>query len=246
MQYYRAAKGEIIQHRKDVIKSDRARQRFEFQQARKDRIEAEKIAKKEERRKAAQQAKAKAGTNTGKADDLIQAALTRVAEKKAAETPEQQRAKAERLLKSAENRLEVAASKLQELNQNGSPEQQEQAKAKVEAARLKLEDARSKLAGLSEAYDEPVVQVTQQAEVTPPPKKAELNPEQQQSKLERLAASAEKRLKVAEDKLITLEGTGTEEEKQQAQNKVEAARLKFEEAKANLVEHTKLTVTEGE
>ena len=147
VQYYRAAKGEILQHRKDVIASDRARQRFEFQQARKEKIEAEKLAKKEARRKAAAEAKAKAGSQQepGKADDLIQAAMARVAEKKAAETPEQTQAKLERILKSAENRLEVAEGKLQEQISNGSPEQQEQAKAKVEAARLRLEDARAKL-----------------------------------------------------------------------------------------------------
>lgn len=248
VQYYRAAKGEINQHRKDAVKSERARQRFEFQQERKEKVEAEKAAKKEERRLAAQKAKAKAGTNEGKADDLIQAAMARVASKKAEETPEQQRAKLERLLNSAENRLKVAEEKLAVQEESGTSEQQEQAKAKVEAARLKLADARKKLAELDSdaasntqnntAQTTEKVQTAENegsaAPAATPPVAPQLTPEQQQSKLERLASSAEKRLKSAEEKLQAAESEGSAEDLAKLKDSVEKCRGKLQEAQQKL------------
>ena len=146
VQYYRAAKGEIIQHQKDTVVADRARKRFEFQKSRKEKIEAEKAAKKEARRKAAEKAREKTGSDSSAADDIIQAAIARAAEKRAGETPEQLQAKLERAISGVENRIELAQKKYQGLLAEGTVEQQEQALAKVEGLQLKLQGSREKLA----------------------------------------------------------------------------------------------------
>ena len=58
MQYYRFAKGEIRTAQHEACKSERARHRFEFKQARMAREEAEKEAKRQQRAQAAQKAAA--------------------------------------------------------------------------------------------------------------------------------------------------------------------------------------------
>ena len=155
VQYYRAAKGEIRQLAQEKIKADRARERFEFNKLRKERAETEKAAKREARRLAAEQAKAKlsdqneAATASGQASDVVQAALAKVAAKQV--TPEQQQAKLERSVKSAESRLErlqkkLAVGQAESADPKLTPEQVESYKAQIESARLKLNEAQQKLA----------------------------------------------------------------------------------------------------
>ena len=80
VQYYRNSKGEIKKAQKEKIKSDHARERFEFHKERIELAEKEKEAKRAARREAAQKAKESA-TGEGSSIDIIAAAKARAAEK---------------------------------------------------------------------------------------------------------------------------------------------------------------------
>ncbi len=172
VQYYRAAKGEIRQAREEKVKSDHARDRFEFHKERIEQAEREKEAKRAARREATQQAKADhlAATANGtavpsaapsapataapagavpssSAADIIAAAQARAAAKQA--SPEDQRAKLERTIASAEQRLKMAEEKLAEAINDDSGKQ-DKLSAAVENTRQKLEQSKSKLAELAE------------------------------------------------------------------------------------------------
>ena len=166
VQYYRAAKGEIRQAREEKVKSDQARERFEFHKERIEQAEREKEAKRVARREATQQAKADhlAATANGassapataapsgaipssSAADIIAAAQARAAAKQA--SPEDQRAKLERTIASAEQRLKMAEEKLAEAI-NSDTGKQDKLSAAVENTRQKLEQSKSKLAELTE------------------------------------------------------------------------------------------------
>ena len=73
VQYYRNSKGEIKQAQKEKIKSDHARERFEFHKERIELAEKEKEAKRAARREAAQKAKESAA-GSGSSIDIIAAA----------------------------------------------------------------------------------------------------------------------------------------------------------------------------
>lgn len=157
VQYYRAAKGEIRKHDEEKRKSDHARQRFEFHKARLEKAEADKTAKREARRQAAETAhtapapavSADDQAKPSATDDLIRAAMEKAAARQA--SPEQQKAKLERGVEAAENRLKFAEEKLEEArtggegNEPASGEQLEKLQVKVDEARLKLQEARRKL-----------------------------------------------------------------------------------------------------
>ena len=156
VQYYRAAKGEIRQQDAEKKKADHARQRFEFHKARLERAEAEKAAKREARRLAAEEAQGKVAgdaipaSGPGSADDLIQAAMARAAARQS--SPEQQQAKLERGLEAARNRLQVAEAKLAEGEGEGlDTEPLDRLRARVEEARVKLAEAERKLAEFTPA-----------------------------------------------------------------------------------------------
>jgi len=152
VQHYRHSKGEIQKARAEKVKSDHARQRFEFHQQRMEQAERDKEAKRAARREAAEKAKASAaakanseGTSgTGSAADIIAAAQARAAAKKV--SPEQQQAKFERSIAGAEMRLQMAEEKLAQADESHSDEQKNILVAAVEAARQKLEQARGRLA----------------------------------------------------------------------------------------------------
>jgi electron transport complex protein RnfC len=166
VQYYRAAKGEIRRAREEKVKSDHARDRFEFHKERIEQAEREKEAKRAARREATQQAKADhaaatangsaaapskatptGATPSSSAADIIAAAQARAAAKQA--SPEDQRAKLERTIASAEQRLKMAEEKLAEAISSDSGKQ-DQLSAAVENTRQKLEQTKSKLAELAE------------------------------------------------------------------------------------------------
>ena len=162
VQYYRAAKGDIRQARDEKVKSDHARERFEFHKERIEQAEREKEAKRAARREATQQAKAdhaaaaangSAAPATSSASpssstaDIIAAAQARAAAKQA--SPEDQRAKLERTIASAEQRLKMAEEKLAEAV-NSDSGKQDKLSAAVENTRQKLEQSKSKLAELAE------------------------------------------------------------------------------------------------
>ena len=144
VQYYRNSKGEITKAKREKVKSDQARERFEFHKQRIELAEQEKEAKRTARRQAAQQAKA-SSASSGSAVDIIAAAKARASEKKA--DPQQQRAKLERSVASAEMRLQVAQEKLDSAVANSESEEKINAlKAAVTATQQKFEQAQARLA----------------------------------------------------------------------------------------------------
>ncbi|WP_148862431.1 electron transport complex subunit RsxC [Marinobacter fonticola] len=158
VQFYRHAKGEIRQQREDLLKSDRARQRFEARQARLEREQAEKDAKRKARAEAAAKAQAEKKAQQEKApakasaSAAVQAALARKGVKpSAAETVtpagpaveelESNLTKAKAKLKNMEGLLKDARAK------GGDVEKLERAVAKnqdrVDRAEQALADARN-------------------------------------------------------------------------------------------------------
>jgi electron transport complex protein RnfC len=155
VQHYRHSKGEIQKARADKVKSDHARERFEFHQQRIEQAEKDKEAKRAARREAAESAKAKAADASNKAAgdadkpaansaaDIIAAAQARAAAKKV--SPEQQQAKFERSIAGAEMRLQMAEEKLADADASQTEEQKNILSAAVEGARQKLEQAQLRL-----------------------------------------------------------------------------------------------------
>ena len=152
VQHYRHSKGEIQKARAEKVKSDHARQRFEFHQQRMEQAERDKEAKRAARREAADKAKATAAakataegaSGADSAADIIAAAQARAAAKKV--SPEQQQAKFERSIAGAEMRLQMAEDKLAEADDTQTDEQKNILVAAVEAARQKLDQAKGRLA----------------------------------------------------------------------------------------------------
>ncbi|MGV6807933.1 MAG: electron transport complex subunit RsxC [bacterium] len=164
VQYYRAAKGEIREIKLQKVKSDKARERFEFNKARKEREEAEKAAKREARKKAAAKA-SKAGSSESKVDDIVKAALQRVQQSK--QSPDEQRPRLERAVEHAKSRLDAAAAKLAEWEETGTPEQVEQGKARMQDARHRLDEAEQKLADLKSGESNTASVVKQKLSASP-------------------------------------------------------------------------------
>ena len=146
VQYYRNSKGEIKKARAEKVKSDHARQRFEFHQQRMEQAEKDKEAKRAARREAAEKAQATSGAKAGagSAADIIAAAQARAAAKKV--SPEQQQAKFERSIAGAEMRVQMAEEKLAEADSSQTDEQKNILNAAVEASKQKLEQAEARLA----------------------------------------------------------------------------------------------------
>ena len=144
VQYYRNSKGEIKQAQKAKIKSDHARERFEFHKERIELAEKEKEAKRAARREAAQKAKESAAGSESSID-IIAAAKARAAAKKP--SPEQQQAKLERAVESAQMRAQLAQEKLDSAKaDNESQEKLNALSAAVTASQQKLEQAQARLA----------------------------------------------------------------------------------------------------
>lgn len=154
VQYFRAGKGNIRHHLAEKEKSDRARRRFEFRQERIAREEADKEAKRNARKLAAEEAKQKlaeknaAGTapiNVVTAD-VVAAAVGKA--QAAQPTQQEQRAKLERILAAAQSSLENARQPLVP-NEAGAvitPEKLEKQQARIKQAELKVSAAEKKLA----------------------------------------------------------------------------------------------------
>src|SRR5690554_1697729 len=152
VQYYRAAKGSIRLHEIEKEKSDRSRRRFEFRQQRIAKEEAEKEAKRLARKQAAEEAKLKLAEKA-KAEPQapVQAQVVVDAVAKASsvqQSPDEQKAKLERILAAAKNSLENASKPLVP-NEEGAvitPEQLEKQQARIKQAELKVSEAERKLA----------------------------------------------------------------------------------------------------
>ncbi|MBK8188513.1 MAG: electron transport complex subunit RsxC [Cellvibrio sp.] len=148
VQYYRAAKGSIRQHLIEKEKSDRSRQRFEFRKERLAKEEAEKEAKRLARQKAAEEAKKQLADKQAAAPVPAQIVdPTKVAAPEL--SPDEQKAKLERLVAAAKNALEFAQKPLVSRDPKNKPiteEQLEKQAARIKQAELKLSEAENKLA----------------------------------------------------------------------------------------------------
>lgn len=149
VQYYRAAKGTIRQHELEKEKSDRSRRRFEFRQQRIAKEEAEKEAKRLARKQAAEEAKQKLAEKAAAPAPQTAVVAEAVAKARAVQqTPDEQKAKLERVLAAAQNSLEHARQPLVP-NEEGAvitPEQLEKQQARIKQAELKVSEAEKKLA----------------------------------------------------------------------------------------------------
>lgn len=150
VQYYRAAKAEVIQLRQDAEKSEHSRLRFEARQARKEREAAEKEAKRAARKKAAEE-KARLAAEAGSAEeDPIQAAIERAKAKKAAQVAgsanESELEKLEKAVVTTRKRLDTATTKLEAARAEGADHADalqlgvDKTRAKLEAAEKALQD----------------------------------------------------------------------------------------------------------
>ena len=156
VQYYRAAKGTIRQHELEKEKSDRSRRRFEFRQQRIAKEEAEKEAKRLARKQAAEEAKQKLAEKAVAPAPQTAVVAEAVAKARAVQqTPEEQKAKLERMLAAAQNSLEHARQPLVP-NEEGAvitPEQLEKQQARIKQAELKVSEAEKKLADFMATQD---------------------------------------------------------------------------------------------
>ncbi|MEL0616627.1 electron transport complex subunit RsxC [Cobetia marina] len=147
VQYYRFAKGEIRTAQHEARKSERARHRFEFKQARMAREEAEKEAKRQQRAQAAaaRAETATAADTTSTASAAAPSAPAAATDLKAFKTARAAAnialKKAEKALKAAQDSGESSASDLAALDAN------------VTAAKTRLASAESALKAASEASE---------------------------------------------------------------------------------------------
>ncbi len=227
VQYYRAAKGEIRKLQAEHLKSDRARERFEYQKRRKEKAEAEKAAKREARRKAAEQAKARAASGAetaapkqaGAADDLIKAAMARAAQRQS--KPEEQIERQQRALASAEERVARAQQKLADAEASGTDQQIDQARAGLADTRHRLSEANRKLSELQAA--EQSQSITEKINASP------------KALLEKKIAAITQRMATAEDKIA---GTEDPAVKQALRDGLAKQQRKLEEVRQQLAEST--------
>jgi electron transport complex protein RnfC len=237
VQYYRSAKSTIRQQQEEKIKSDHARQRFEFRKLRIEKAEQEKEAKRLARKKTAEEAKRlaaakKAAAETGENEkdtstasatvDPVAAAMARVQAKK--QDPIAQQNKLERALSSAQSRVE----KLQQRLEESDEDQKEKLSAQLKQAEVRLKDAESNLAKhLSEQSDsDSGAQVKKNSELKPAPKiamdvasaaierakakKEALEKMSPKEKLQSQVDSLETRVAKAKEKLQKAEEEGSE------------------------------------
>ena len=143
VQHYRSSKSDIKKAQEEKIKSDQARERFEFRQQRIELAEKEREAKRAARREAAKQAKASTGTDS--MADIVAAAQARTAAKKT--SPEQELAKLERAVSSAEMRVQKAQDKLDAATAGSETDEKINIlSAALSGAQQKLEKAKNRLA----------------------------------------------------------------------------------------------------
>ncbi|RLQ21689.1 electron transport complex subunit RsxC [Seongchinamella sediminis] len=229
VQYYRAAKAEVVQMRRDAEKSEHSRIRFEARQARLEREVAEKEARRAARKKAAEE-KARLAAEQGEAgEDPIQAAIERARAKKAAQAAgaasESEQEKLEKAVATTRKRLDTAESKLAAAREQGSDLVDalqtgvDKTRAKLEAAERALAEYRQANAPAEPAAEagNDAAQAAIQRAMAARAAEAEKSPEQKArdnlAKLEARLAKSEARLEQSraagdEEKIITaLEST---------------------------------------
>lgn len=194
VQYYRAAKSDIRLLDAEKEKSDHARQRFEARKARMEHVEAEKQAKREARKVAAEKAKQiQAEKAAPKAtEDLVAAAVSSVQSKTV--DPATEKAKLERTVSSTNSRIERATAQLNDAEKEGA----ESARIETLKARLKQAEQKAQQAQLRlDQFD--TKQTTIEHSANSVSTKMAASPKAQ---LEKSIATVEKRLATAKQKLI--------------------------------------------
>lgn len=246
VQYYRAAKGTIRQHELEKEKSDRSRRRFEFRQQRIAKEEAEKEAKRLARKQAAEEAKQKLAEKAAAPTPQTAVVAEAVAKARAVQqTPDEQKAKLERMLAAAQNSLEHARQPLVP-NEEGAvitPEQLEKQQARIKQAELKVSEAEKKLADFMATQDvtpaatpasaeDPVAAAIARAQA-----KLTMAPDE---KLRTTLESLQSRLAKAQEKAAAAqaEGSATADALQQG---VEKLQQKIAETEAELAQLTATT-----
>ncbi len=150
VQYYRAAKDELRAAESDRVRSEHARNRFEQRQARLERIEQEKIAKREARKKAAEAKKAaKQVDSDTTTSDKPKAGLLAAAMAKA-ETSKAPALSAEKLTKQVSNLEAQLIHQQQLLEEAGDDEKRAKIDARIKNTRIKIDQAKAKLASIDD------------------------------------------------------------------------------------------------
>ncbi len=145
--YYRAAKGRILESAREKIKSDRARERFEYHQLRVEREAAERETKRRARGEAAQTKNPEQINQTGASstiDDAVARAMQRVQQTQ--NDPEKTRHTLERRAQTFRERIDDLETRI---GSAGTPEQKAKLEASQKNTRKKLEAVRRKLAELA-------------------------------------------------------------------------------------------------
>ncbi len=147
VQYYRAAKAEVLQLRRDAEKAEHSRTRFEARQERLEREEKEKEERRIARKKAAEE-KARRAAESGAGEvDPIQAAIDRAKAKKAAQAAgdgPSELEKLEKAVSTTRERLDKAMEKLGAARAEGA-DHVAALETGVEKTRIKLEAAEQAL-----------------------------------------------------------------------------------------------------
>lgn len=151
VQYYRAAKGSIIQAETEKEKAERSRRRFEFRQQRMEQEETAKEAKRLARKQAADEARLKLAQKAEQAvttNEPASPVVARAPVKAAVDNGVDQRARLERILAAAHNTLEHAQKPLvpHVYGEEISAEKLEKQQARIKQAALKVSEAEKKLA----------------------------------------------------------------------------------------------------
>ena len=254
VQYYRASKGEMKKQAVEQVNSDRARERFEFQKARKEKEDAAKAAKREARKKAAEKARAKAAENSADdlttnsetetkasaTDDIIKAAMARAEATKA--SPEDQLAKLERGVVRAESHMETVQKRLDNLEQESTDKQREQALAAIENAQVRLNHARLQQEEaqqkLSEVKAAPAASGTEKALASTEKNIMEKIQASPKEALEKKIATLKDRIAVTEEKIANADDGSQEGNtlKTALQNGLEKQQTKLKDAEQQLAE----------
>ncbi|RYY73375.1 MAG: electron transport complex subunit RsxC [Gammaproteobacteria bacterium] len=215
VQYYRAAKGNIRNHKSEKEKADRSRQRFEFRKSRIEKEEAEKENKRLARKKAADEVKLKLAEQklntetTLVSNELISASTIPLVETTVTSDPksndyqprhEEQKARLERILAAAKNSLESAQVPLKPKNPEFpiTEEQLVRQQSRIKQAQLKLVEAEKKLNEFLESNTQVAEDPILRAEVRPQPKPTQSPEEKLRANIEALQARLIKAIEKAE------------------------------------------------
>ncbi len=204
VQYYRAAKAEVMQLRRDAEKAEHSRLRFEARQERLAREEEEKEARRAARKKAAEEKARLAAQSGASEEDPIQAAIERAKAKKAAqaagaasgEGPGEQE-KLEKAVATTRERLEKATAKLEAARTEGADH--------VAALETGVEKTRAKLAAAEQALSQYLEANPPVAEKSAPEPTDAAQAAIQKAMAARAAAASKSPLEKARDDLQKLE-----------------------------------------